>query len=428
MYVPRLVDDEIAQLVTDLPAVLLTGPRATGKTTTALQHARTVISLDREADAAAFRADPDSALRGHREPVLLDEWQSVPGVLGAVKRAVDADPRPGRFVLTGSVRAELKDVETWPGTGRLVWVPMWGLSVREELRALPGSGLLDRLLSLGTQALGQPDDPPDLAGYVDLALRSGFPQAALLPRKQARERWLDSYLDSLFTRDAAGLLGEHRDPERLRRYFEALALSTAGVVEDKTLYDAASITKVSAKAYDRLLLNLLVTDALPAWASNRLKRLVQQPKRYVVDPALVASALRMDASGVMRSGDLLGRLLDTFVAAQLRPETVVARSRPRLYHLRTQHGRQEVDLLVEYGQGRVVALEVKATSSPGLADARHLRWLRDELGDRFVAGVVLHTGPRRFDLDDRICAAPIAALWTSAPPDPPTDPPTEPAV
>jgi Predicted ATPase (AAA+ superfamily) len=116
-YRPRLIDPLINDLLASLPAVSLLGPRASGKTTTALQHARTVIRLDRPGTAAVFRADPDAALRGLAEPVLLDEWQEAPEVLGAVKRSVDTDPRPGRYILTGSVRAEL-DAATWPGTGR----------------------------------------------------------------------------------------------------------------------------------------------------------------------------------------------------------------------------------------------------------------------------------------------------------------------
>src|SRR6266508_6931241 len=116
-YTPRAVDPLIDRLLTELPALFIVGPRAAGKTTTAARYARTVVQLDREAEAVAFRADPDAALRGLPEPVLLDEWQVVPGVLGAVKRAVDEDPRPGRFLLTGSVRGDL-DQEMCPGTGR----------------------------------------------------------------------------------------------------------------------------------------------------------------------------------------------------------------------------------------------------------------------------------------------------------------------
>src|ERR1051326_4698575 len=143
-YVPRLVDNVLDRYVGAFPALLITGPRATGKTTTARRYARSVVRLDAEAEAVAFRADPDASLRAFPEPVLLDEWQAVPGVLGAVKRAVDEDPRPGRFILTGSVRADL-DHDTWPGTGLLVRVPMYGLTVREMAGALHAPTFVEKL-------------------------------------------------------------------------------------------------------------------------------------------------------------------------------------------------------------------------------------------------------------------------------------------
>lgn len=410
-YLTRLVDSRLAELFAQLPALALTGPRAAGKTTTARRHAAAIVRLDREAEAAAFRADPDAALRAQPEPVLLDEWQAVPTVLGAIKRAVDDDPRPGRFLLTGSVRAEL-EAELWPGTGRLVRLRLYGLTVREVQRRLPSPAavpFINRLAQADIGLFGLPPDVPDLAGYVELAVRSGFPEPALRLSGVARQAWLDGYLDQLLTRDAAGLLGL-RDPARLRRYFEALALNSAGLAEHQTLYTAAGINRLTAVAYDQLLTNLFVLDAVPAWTSNRLSRLVKSAKRYLVDAALISTALGVDAAAILRDGDLLGRVLDTFVLAQLRAEAEVGAPRPRLYHLREREGRREIDIVAEVGTG-VVALEVKATAAPGGEDAAHLKYLRDVLGERFLAGAVLHTGPHAFVLSDRVFALPICSLW-----------------
>jgi hypothetical protein len=410
-YRRRLVDVLLDDLLTELPAVMIVGPRAAGKTTTARRRAATSVQLNVPAESTAFEADPDAALRGLEEPVLLDEWQAVPGSLAAVRRAVDADPRPARFLITGSVRAELENV-VWPGTGRIVRAPMYPMTVREEVGDVERPTFFDRLAD--GEELTLPLEMPDLRGYVELALVGGFPQPALRLTGPRRRAWFESYVRDLLTYDIEQVeepTTRRRDPQRLRRYLEAYALNSGGVAEHKTIYEAAQVTKATATSYEELLTRLFVVEQLPAWASNRLKRLVHSPKRYVVDAGLLMHALRLDASGVMRDGNMLGRVLDTFVAAQLRPDAAIAACTPRLYHLRLQSGRREIDILAELGGVRLIGIEVKATAAPRADDAAHLAWLRDEVGERFVAGVVLHTGPRLFQLGDKIVAAPIAALW-----------------
>jgi uncharacterized protein len=409
-YQPRLVDDLLARRIRHHSAVLLVGPRATGKTTTAARLARSSIRLDEPSQAAVVDADPDAAVRDLEEPILVDEWQVVPDVLGAIKRAVDADPRPGRFILTGSVRGDV-DSPTWPGTGRLLRVAMYGLTVGEIRGVLPPTTLMDRLAEAGCEALtSAPYEALDLRGYAELAVTGGFPHPVLRLPAAERAPWLESYVEQLLTRDLAEL-GTHRDPHLLRRYLESYALNTAGTAETRAIYEAAGVAKGTGEAYEQLLRNLLVADLLPAWWTNRIKRLTRGPKRYIVDSSLALATLRVDVAGLMRDGDLLGRIIDTFAVAQLRPQLAGAESQPRLYHLRQEKGQHEADVVVEYGGGRTFAFEIKATSAPKRDDARHLSWLRDELGDRFVGGAVLHTGPRAFMLDERVAAAPISTLW-----------------
>ena len=281
-------------------------------------------------------------LVGLPEPVVIDEWQEAPDVLGAVKRAVDDDPRPGRFILTGSVRAELEN-RVWPGTGRILQVPMYGLSVRERRGLISGATLLDRIVAEGVSAV--------------------------------------------------------------------LAVNSAGLVTEESLRGAAGINAGTAREYQALFQRMFVLDIVPAWFSDRIKRLVKTPKRYLVDPALVAAVLGLGREAILYGPDMLGRLMDTFVAAQLRSELAVSRLGPRLYHLRDEHGRREVDLVVETASGKLIGIEVKASATVTTSDARHLAWLRDESGDAFAAGIVLHTGPHVFPLGDRLIAAPVSALW-----------------
>lgn len=410
-YRARLVDGRLSELLDAVPAVVINGPRAAGKTTTARQHAASEVRLDQPLQAEAFRADPDAALLGRAEPVLLDEWQEVPAVLGAVKRAIDDDPRPGRFILTGSVRAELEQ-EAWPGTGRLVRLQMYGFTQRELSTdgPLPDQpGFLERVGRLDPAAFARPTATPNLRDYIDLAVRGGLPLVAL-SASTAAPALLDDYVDQLLTRDVSTTIGD-RDTVRLSRYFEVLAASSAGIPEHKTLYDAAAIDRRTALAYDTLLESLFVVESVPAWSDNRLQTLTHTPKRYVVDSSLMAAALSATTETIIDDGDLLGRTLDTFVAAQLRSELAVSGTRARRSHLRTKGGREEVDIVIELPGRRVYAFEVKAGGAIATNDAKHLFWLRDRLGERFVGGAVLHTGPDPYQLGDRVMALPLWTLW-----------------
>ncbi len=412
-YLPRLIDHNLIDVLAAFPAALIVGPRAVGKTTSARRVATEVVELDDPAQAAPFRADPTAALEALRRnssgPLLLDEWHEVPEVLGAVKRAVDRGADAGSFILTGSVRAPLNSA-SWPGTGRVITLAMHPMTVLEQRAAtVPNSEFVTGLLSGQVTGFALPASPPDLVGYLDLATTGGYPAVIGLPRA-ARKLWLDSYVEQLVLRDVPEL-GEVRDPAALRRLLRALIESTGTLTADTELAAAADMNVKTVRRQERLLDDLRIVTSLPAWHTNRLSRLIKQRKRYAVDTGLVAAQLETDVQGLLRQGDLMGRMLETFVLAQLRPLLEVSERKVTAYHLRQQDGRREVDVLLEGADGRVVGLEIKASAGPAKADARHLVWLRDHFADRFTAGLVLHTGKTAYQLDERIGAVPIAALW-----------------
>lgn len=413
-YVTRLVDAQLTEVLGLFPAAMMLGPRAVGKTTTARRFAGTVVALDDPAQAAQFRADPTAALNAVGNsgdgPVLLDEWQEVPEVLGAVKRSIDDGAPPGSYILTGSVRAPLTS-SSWPGTGRVITIDMHPMTVLERrARSCPRSDVVAKLMSGDVANIAVPSDAPDIVGYVDLAVTGGYPPVQATTAT-GRYLWFDSYIDQLVLRDIPEL-GQIRDPAALRRLLSALAECTGALVADTELAAAGDMNVKTVRRQKRLLEDLRVITALPAWHTNRLSRLTKQRKRYTVDTGMAAALLELDSATIRANGELMGRVLETFVLAQLRPLLDAAERRVSPYHLRQQDGRHEVDIVLESATGHVVGIEIKASAAPSASDARHLIWLRDQLGERFTAGVVLHTGTGTFALGERITALPIAALWS----------------
>ena len=229
---------------------------------------------------------------------------------------------------------------------------MYPMTVGEQLAA-PEAPLVDRiargdLAALGARAAVRTGSP-NLRDYLEMALRGGFPQAALGLGERARRSWLDTYVEEIVSRDSQ-MAGGGYDSVRLARFFEAYSLNSAGVVDDSTLYEAAGINRRTVLRYLHLLGRLHIIDELPAWTSNRLKRLSLAPKRFLVDPSLLASVTGATDRSAMRDGNLLGRLLETLAVAQLRAQATVSAHRCRLYHLRQHHGRHEIDVVA--GTGR----------------------------------------------------------------------------
>ena len=411
-YLPRVID---AVLRTDLSAfagVLMTGARGVGKTRTALELAKSTLRLDQVDDRSLVEADPIGAISGRASPVLIDEWQIVPEVLRAVKLAVDSRHTPGRFIVTGSARNDLL-MDMWPTTGRLIRLRLRGLVGRERFGSASSDSLFDRWDDPDERFV-VPPDPPDLRRYIEIALESGFPDALAVGSDRLRRRWLQSYVDEIANSDLRGLAaptGRGKDPRRFATYLKSYALNTASITSQTNLSQHAGVNTRTAVGYDEALDALGIIDSLPAWGSNRLQRLyVERTKRYVADAGLAAAVAGLTPDDVYTESDLRGRIIDTFVTSQLRVEADAADS-ARLFHLRTKRGEHEIDIVAEVGR-RLIGFEIKAGGAPTRRDARHLIWFRDKIAtDRFKGGVVFHTGPHRYELDDRIEAVPIAGLW-----------------
>lgn len=411
-YKPRLLDGKLQNLISDFPAVMINGARAVGKTTTARQYVKEIAQLDIPGTAAAFRADPDAAIQRYGRPLLIDEWQEVPEIMGAIKRAVDLDSTPNQFILTGSNSVSI-DAKTWPGTGRIVREKMYGLSQREihSPKSLREPGLIEKIISSSFESITVPKKQLTINEYVERALQSGFPYLNFQRgTDETREIWLQSYINELVTKDV-GSISERRNSEKIRKYLTANAIQSSTVVSDNTLYDLVKINAKTASEYDDILISLCALEKVPPWSENLLKHIALTPKRYLLDTGIMGSVANLNVDLIINDDKLLGNLFDTFSVAQIRPEVHHNLNAATMFHLRTNGGRHEVDLIVKLKNNKILAFEFKAGSSPMNSDTKHLKWLKEEIGSRFVAGIVLHAGSSIYQLEDRIFAIPLSSFW-----------------
>ena len=408
------------ELFSSLAALSIEGAKAVGKTETALQRANTVRQLDDPLQASLLEADPSRVTEG-RPPILIDEWQRVPATWDAVRRAVDADPTAGRFLFTGSASPELPS--THSGAGRIVRLRLRPMSLVERGTSTP-SVSLRHLLAGGTPALGG-ETRVALADYAREIEASGFPGIRSLPSR-ARRAQLDSYLARVVDRDFDEVGQPVRRPDTLRRWMTAYAAATATTATLESIRDAATGGEADKPArntvlqYRDALQRLWLLDPVPAWIPSRnyFSRLSHPDKHHLADPALAATLLGVGTEGLLegqdgrvampRDGTLLGHLFESLVTQSARVYAQAAEAEVR--HLRTKGGRNEVDLIVERRDGRVLAIEVKLTGTVTDEDVKHLRWLQERVGPDLLDAIVVNTGPAAYRRPDGIGVVPAALL------------------
>lgn len=416
-YRRRVIDDELDEVFPHLAALSVDGPKGVGKTATASRRARTVLSLDLPAVADEVAADPGFVDRAGK-PILFDEWQRVPSVWDVVRRAVDRDRAGGQFLLAGSAAPVQAPVHS--GAGRIVSLRMRPLSVAERVPE-PATVSLGALLE-GHAVVGG-DTGWALTDYVREIVASGFPGVRDLPPR-ARRLALDGYLTRIVERDMIEQGYRVRALAALRSWLRAYASATSSTASYTTILDAATVgesdkpSRPTTNAYRDVLTQLWLLDPVEAWRPDvDLGRLGKAPKHHLADPALAARLMDLDESALLglqghamlgaQQGAALGRLFESLATLSL--QTYAQAAEARLYHLRTQEGTHEVDLIVE-ARGRVVAIEVKLAPSVDERDVRHLLWLRDRLGDRLADALVVTTGPTAYRRRDGVAVVPLALL------------------
>ena len=397
---PRLLGSSVERAAATMPVVVVTGARQTGKSTLVrdlLPGRRSYYSLDDLDVRAQAEREPDE-LVARAKRLTLDEVQRAPDLLLAVKRAVDDDRRPGRFILTGSANLLLMRRVSESLAGRAVYLTLWPLTRRERLGlGRPGlwSELLDTRVEEWVDLLEAEDS--DREDWRAACLRGGYPVPAHeLERADQRLIWLDGYAQTYLERDLQDL-SAITDLVEFRRLMRATCLRLGQLVNQTELGRDIGVPQPTVRRWLNLLETSYQLVRLPAFSVNRTKRLIKTPKAYWCDPAL---ALRLAAEARPRGAHLENLVLSDLLAWR----DASTRDRAEVFFWRTTAG-EEVDFVIERGRD-LLAIELKSGGRPRLADARHLRTFRDEYGGAVRGCLLLHDGERIEQLAPRILAVP----------------------
>lgn len=408
-YLRRRIETALAAALKDTPVVCILGPRQCGKSTLAMHQApgRSYISLDDQNFFHLATADPQGFIGELPEYVTIDEVQRVPELTLAIKRSVDTNRKPGRFLLTGS--ANLLQLPRLADSlaGRMEWINLHTFSESEKEGA-PGK-FLEQWLAGKLDTVISGSVPPRASTLPGRIVAGGYPEA--FQREPARAGlWQEQYIRSIIDRDIHDI-SQVQDGEDIARLIEYLSHQTAQLLNVTETGKALGHTRATVEKYLSILERLYLVRRLPAWHKNTAKRLVKAPKIHVCDSGLAAALSETTETMWMTDRSRFGHLLESFIVQQLSIQASWMESKVRLWHYRDKD-RVEVDCVLTRGN-KTWGVEVKAATSISASDSRGLRRLADQAGKDFQGGIVFYDGTSvlRIDKALNLYAVPIAKLW-----------------
>ena len=404
---PRLIEPHIAEALLDTPVVLLAGPRQAGKTTLVRQIAQQqglrYLTMDDELALLSAREDPVGMIRS-LDRAVIDEVQRAPQLLLAIKKSVDEDRRPGRFMLTGS--ANLMSLPTVADSlaGRMETLSLLPLS-QSEIGSRSAnwidSAFAGRILKVDQPALG--------SDLIDRVLRGGYPEAISRATTKRRVAWARQYIDALIQRDIRDVAGIEK-LDQLPRFLRALAQTAGQMCNYTQLGGHVGLDGKTVSRYVGVFEQMYLLKRIDVWARNRLNRVIKTPKLQFIDSGLLATLLDLTAEETQQDRTRFGNALESFVFGELLKHTTTASGDYRLMYYRDAD-KFEVDVVIENAAGQLVGVEVKAAATVKESDLRGLKKMASLAVRQFKMGVLLYDGTETMPLDDGIWAAPLSTLW-----------------
>jgi uncharacterized protein len=406
-FYSRLIESRVAESLTDTPVVLIAGPRQAGKTTLARRVANEqgmhYLTLDDELVLLAAKEDPVGMIR-NLDRAIIDEIQRAPQLLLAIKKSIDEDRRPGRFLLTGSANLMALPTVADSLAGRMETLTLLPLSQSE----IYGTTInwLDSVFAGHIPEISKPLIGKSL---YEAVLRGGYPEAVSRATSKRRTAWARQYIDALIQRDVRDVAGLEK-LDHLPRFLRALAHTSGQLCNYSQLGGQVGLDHKTVARYMGVFEQMYLLKRVEVWGRNRLSRIVKTPKLQFIDSGLLATLA--DVSSIDTSLDLgrFGHILESFVYGELRKINTAADKNYDLLYYR-DHDQYEVDLIAEDSSGRIVGIEVKAAATVRSSDLRGLKRLSTLAGDQFALGVILYDGLETMPIGDRLWAVPISTLW-----------------
>lgn len=407
-FVRRHAEPKVIRTLEDTRVTAIVGPRQSGKTTLARRIAdrdgRPFITLDDAQYRQFANHDPDGFMRGLKYAVI-DEIQRAPDLILAIKKAVDENPEPGRYLITGS--ADLFSGTLSPDSlaGRVEIVQLLPFA-QSEIAGTQAIDFLDRAFAgdfPGTATIGPTED------LVERVVSGGFPEALSRSDPGRRRSWLLAYARSLAERDAAEIAAVQRSAMTIR-LIESAAATAGQLTNASRLGMQLGVDSKTVARWITVLEQMFLVRRIRAWHRNDLKRLVKTPKLQFLDSGLLAALQRADAARLAKDRQALGPLLECFVHAELAKVAALSDTATPLCHFRDKD-QMEVDFVAERPTGEIVGIEVKAAATVRPRDFRGLVRLEKVAGEQFACGVLLHDGDRIQRISARMFAMPVGMLW-----------------
>jgi predicted AAA+ superfamily ATPase len=427
----RNITESFTEALEDTPILLVNGSRQVGKSTfvkSLLSDTHQYYTLDDPTTLASIRKDPLMFLEGLQGPSIIDEVQRVPELFLPLKKIVDHNRKPGFFVLTGSVLSLPKLADSL--AGRMEVHTLWPMSQGEiHGRKEDFIGYIFTFpitLEEKAEFMGitprwfkkryiDPYPPPSpqtklpLAKLTEMITQGGYPETLHRSSSNRRKKWFASYLMTILEKDIKDLANIEGLLE-LPNLLKLFASRCGGLLNTSEVSRSLGIAQTTLKRYLALLERTYLLVLLPAWTKNLSKRIVKTPKVYLNDTGLLTHLVDYEHNRLLNDKGFLGHVLENFVVMELKKQMTWSQQSCQIYHYRT-HSHQEVDIILEAPDSRIVAIEVKLANVVTSKDFSGIQSLEDDLGDRFHRGIILYMGDTAVSFGKNKYAIPLSYLW-----------------